>query len=105
MTEHQVEPEIEPIKRGGGSLTEQTRSARDLIEIEWKVIEKLIHIAEIAKNDNKRAFYYQTLTGHIRTLSALLKLFGQPDQSQDLAQLLSEINKQAKRIAKRLKQK
>ena len=100
-----TEPDVEAIKRGGGSLAEQTRTAKELIEIEWKVIDKLIRIAEISKNDNKRAFYYQTLTGHIRTLSALLKLFGQPDQSQDLAKLLSEINKQAKRIAKRLKQK
>jgi hypothetical protein len=100
-----TEPHVEPIKKGGGRVSEQTRTATELIEIEWAVVDKLIHIAEITKNDNKRAFYYQTLTGHIRTLSALLKLFGQPDQSQDLAKLLSEINKQAKRIAKRLKQK
>jgi hypothetical protein len=35
----------------------------------------------------------------------LLKLHSQPDQSQDLAKLLSEITKQAKTLAKRLKQK
>jgi hypothetical protein len=62
-------------------------------------------LSENSRNDNKRAFYYQTLTGHIRTLSVLLKLFGQSDQSQDLAKLLSEITKQAKTLAKRLKQK
>jgi hypothetical protein len=100
-----AEPEDESIKRGGGRSAEQTRTAKELIELEWKVIDKLIHMAEIAKTDNKRAFYYQTLTGHIRTLAMLLKLHGQPDQSQDLAKLLSDINKQAKRLAKRLRQK
>jgi len=100
-----TEPEVQPIKRGGGSQTEQTRTAKELIEIEWNVIDKLIHMAENSRNDNKRAFYYQTLTGHIRTLSVLLKLFGQSDQSQDLAKLLSEINTQATKLAKRLKQK
>jgi len=34
-----------------------------------------------------------------------LKLHGQQDQSQDLAKLLSEIDDEATKIAKRLKQK
>jgi len=99
-----TEAEADSIKRGGGSISEQKRTAKELIEIEWKVIDKLVHIAEISKNDHKRAFYYQTLTGHIRTLSVLLKLWGETDQKQDLAKLLSEIHKRAKILAKRLKQ-
>jgi hypothetical protein len=99
-----TEAAVDSIKKGGGSASEQKRTAKELIEIEWKVIDKLVHIAEISKNDNKRAFYYQTLTGHIRTLSVLLKLWGDTDQKQDLAKLLSEIHKRAQTIAKRLKQ-
>jgi len=96
--------EVDAIKRGGGNASEQKRTAKELMEIEWKVIDKLVHIAETTPNDHKRAFYYQTLTGHIRTLSVLLKLWGETDQKQDLAKLLSEIHKRAKTLAKRLKQ-
>jgi hypothetical protein len=35
----------------------------------------------------------------------LLKLHGQQDQSQDLAKILSQINTEAQKLAKRLKQK
>jgi hypothetical protein len=100
-----TEAEADSIKRGGGSASEQKRTAKELIEIEWKVIDKLVHIAEISKNDNKRAFYYQTLASHVRTLSMLLKMHAQPDNSQDLAKLLSEINAEATKLAKRLRQK
>jgi hypothetical protein len=61
-------------------------------------------MAEEPRHQNKRAFYYQTLASHIRILAMLLKLHGKPDDTQDLAKLLSEIRKRAKRIAKRLKQ-
>jgi hypothetical protein len=97
-----TEPQIESIYKGGGSQTE-TRTAKDLIQTEWKIIDKLINMAEDTHSENKRAFYYQTLAGHIRTLSMLLKLHGQPDQTQDLAKLLSQIQTKAKTLAKRLK--
>jgi hypothetical protein len=45
------------------------------------------------------------LASHVRTLSMLLKLHGQQDQTQDLAKLLSEINSEATKLAKRLRQK
>jgi hypothetical protein len=60
---------------------------------------------EQPRSEKTKAVYYQTLAGHIRTLSILLKLHGQPDQTIDLANLLSKINIEAKKLAKRLKQK
>ncbi|MEM3458995.1 MAG: hypothetical protein QXN36_00190 [Candidatus Bathyarchaeia archaeon] len=99
-----TEPPLQPINKGGGSQTEK-KNAKDLIEIEWTIINKLLKMAENTHSENKRAFYYQTLAGHIRTLSALLKLHGQPDQTADLAKLLSQIQTQAKTLAKRLKRK
>jgi hypothetical protein len=105
LTEKQVEPSVKSIYKGGDRSQEQNRAAKDLIEIEWKIVEKLIRMTETTRSEKTQAFYYQTLSGHIRTLSMLLKLHGQPDQSQDLAKVLAEITKQAKTMAKRLKQK
>ena len=100
------EPPFQPLNKGGIDKKEQPpRTAKELIETEWKIIDKLQHLAEDPQNQNQQAFYYQTLASHVRTLSMLLKLHSQPDQSQDLAKLLSEINAQATKLAKRLKQK
>jgi 5-bromo-4-chloroindolyl phosphate hydrolysis protein len=96
-----TEPQIQPIYKGG---LDTQRTAKELIQTEWKIIDTLQKLAQNAKYDKQRAFYYQTLASHIRTLSALLKLHGQPDQTQDLAILLSQIQTQAKTLAKRLKQ-
>ncbi len=114
MLEPKVESEapegpeiVDPIKRGGVSTSERGRAAKELIEIEWKVIDRLITMADATSNENKRSFYYQTMTGHIRTLSVLLKLWGEANQKEDLAKLLSEIQKRATSLAKtakRLKQ-
>jgi 5-bromo-4-chloroindolyl phosphate hydrolysis protein len=99
------ELEFQSLNKGGGVvIAEQNRNVKDLIEIEWKVVDKLIQMAEDS-HQNQRAFYYQTLASHIRILSMLLKLHGKPDDTQDLAKLLSEIRKRAKTLAKRLKQK
>jgi hypothetical protein len=98
-----TEPQVESINKGGDKQTEN-RTAKDLIQTEWQIIDKLLHMAKNTHSENKRAFYYQTLAGHIRTLSTLLKLHAQPDQTQDLAKLLSQIQTQAKTLAKRLKQ-
>ncbi len=83
----------------------ESRGAVDLIRTEWKVIDSLLGMVEGAKDDNKKAYIYQTLMGHVRTLSMLLKAHGQKDQSNDLANVLSEITKDAKTKAKRLKNK
>jgi hypothetical protein len=99
------ETSVDPLNKGGGSHSETTRNANELIQTEWKVIDALIQMSENTKDDNKKAFYYQTLMGHIRTLSMLLKIHGQPDLTQDLAKILSEITREARTIAKRLKQK
>jgi len=100
------EPQFPPLNKGGIDKKEQqSRTAKDLIETEWRIIDKLQRLAEDQNSANQRAFYYQTLASHVRTLSMLLKLHGQQDQSQDLAKLLSQINKKAKTLAKRLKQK
>jgi hypothetical protein len=99
-----TEPQVQPINKGGLDQTEnKTRTAKELIETEWQIIDKLQNLAQNAKYDKQKAFYYQTLASHIRTLSMLLKLHAQPDQTQDLAILLSQIQTQAKTLAKRLK--
>jgi hypothetical protein len=99
-----TEPQIQPINKGGLDQKEnKTRTAKELIQTEWQIIDKLQNLAQNAKYDKQRAFYYQTLASHIRTLSMLLKLHAQPDQTQDLAILLSQIQTQAKTLAKRLK--
>ena len=97
-----TEPEVEPIYRGGLPTTEK-RGPKELIETEWKIIDKLQTLAKKASYDKQRAFYYQTLASHIRTLSMLLKLHGQPSNNQDLAKLLSQIQTKAKTLARRLK--
>jgi hypothetical protein len=100
-----TQPQIESIYKGGDRQTE-SRTAKDLIQTEWQIIDKLLHMAENTHSENKRAFYYQTLAGHIRTLSTLLKLHTQPNnETQDLAKLLSQIQTQAKTLAKRLQNK
>ena len=106
MTEPQVEPDVESINRGGiDKNSHNSRNAKELIETEWQVIDKLTKIAETTRSEKTKAFYYQTLASHVRTLSMLLKLHSQPDNSQDLAKLLTEINTEATKIAKRLRQK
>jgi 23S rRNA pseudoU1915 N3-methylase RlmH len=91
------------VKKSQKRLTKRT--AKDLIEKEWKIVDKLQSLADKKGNEHQQAFYYQTLASHVRTLSMLLKLHGQQDQSQDLAKLLSEIDDEATKLAKRLKQR
>jgi len=90
-----TEPQIQSIYKGGGSQTE-SKSAKDLIQTEWQIIDKLLKMAETTRYEKQKAFYCQTLASHISALSMLLKLHGQPDQTQDLAKLLSQIQTQAK---------
>jgi hypothetical protein len=110
MTEPQTDPPAEnhadSIYKGGiVKKSQKSRNAKDLIETEWRIIDKLQKLADKPRNRTKQAFYYQTLASHVRTLSMLLKLHGQQDQSQDLAKILSEIDTEATKLAKRLKQK
>jgi 5-bromo-4-chloroindolyl phosphate hydrolysis protein len=98
-----TEPPFQPIYRGPITKTEDKKDIQQLIQTEWNIINKLQHLAENSRYDKYKGFYYQTLASHIRTLSILLKLHGQPDQTQDLAILLSQIQTQAKTLAKRLK--
>ncbi len=101
-----TEAAVDSINRGGISQnSQQNRNAKELIDTEWKIIDKLTRLAEKTQSEKTKAFYYQTLASHVRTLSMLLKLHSQPDNSQDLAKLLSEINIEATKIAKRLRQK
>ncbi|MCW3983863.1 MAG: hypothetical protein NWE96_07685 [Candidatus Bathyarchaeota archaeon] len=83
--------------------TAQTRGATELIKTEWKIIDSLLGMVENAKDDTKKAYIYQVMMGHTRVLSTLLKEHGAADQSQDLAKVLSELTKEAKTTAKRLK--
>jgi predicted S18 family serine protease len=100
------EPPFQPLNKGAIDKKEQlSRTAKDLIDKEWKIIDQLQRLAEDPRYGSQRAFYYQTLASHVRTLSMLLKLHGQQDQSQDLAKILSQINTEAQKLAKRLKQK
>jgi hypothetical protein len=101
-----AEPQADSIYKGGIDKKEQpSRTAKELIETEWKIIDRLQKLADNPKYKTQQAFYYQTLASHVRTLSMLLKLHGQQDQSQDLAKILSQINTEAQKLAKRLKQK
>jgi hypothetical protein len=100
------ETEVPPLNKGGiEKNSQQSRTAKDLIEKEWKIIDELQRLADDPHYGSQRAFYYQTLASHVRTLSMLLKLHGQQDQSQDLAKILSQIDTEATKIAKRLKQR
>jgi len=98
-----TEPQIQPIYRGPITKTEDKKDIQQLIQTEWNIINKLQHLAENSRYDKYKGFYYQTIASHILTLSILLNLHGQPDQTQDLAILLSQIQTQAKTLAKRLK--
>jgi len=101
-----TENPVAPLNKGGiEKNSQQSRTAKDLIEKEWKIIDELQKLAEDPHYGSQRAFYYQTLASHVRTLSTLLKLHGQQDQSQDLAKLLSKIDTEATKLSKRLKQK
>ncbi|MCL4430322.1 MAG: hypothetical protein M1167_06175 [Chloroflexi bacterium] len=92
-------------KGGIEKNSQQSRTAKDLIDAEWKIIDKLQKLADDPEHKHQQAFYYQTLASHVRTLSVLLKLHGKQDDSQDLAKLLSEIDTNALKLAKRLKQR
>ncbi|MDH7564707.1 MAG: hypothetical protein QHH24_07540 [Candidatus Bathyarchaeota archaeon] len=94
----------EPINRGVKNRPQTNRGVKELIETEWKIIEKLQKLATKTPYDKAKGFYYQTLASHVRTLSILLKLHA-PEQSIDLAQLLSQITTEAKTLAKRLKKR
>jgi hypothetical protein len=100
------EPQFPPLNKGGiEKKSQQSRTAKDLIEKEWKIIDELQRLADDPHYGSQRAFYYQTLASHVRTLSMLLKLHGQQDQSQDLAKILSQIDTEATKLAKRLKKR
>ena len=101
----QVQPAADPLNKGGGVSAETSRGANELIQTEWNIVDALIKMADNSHDENKKAFYYQTLMGHVRTLSVLLKMHGNPDATQDLAKILSEITKEARTYCKRLKQK
>ncbi len=106
VSEPPVQPAIDPIYKGGiEKNSQQVRTAKDLIDTEWKIIDKLQKLADDPAHKHQQAFYYQTLASHVRTLSVLLKLHGKQDDSQDLAKLLSEIDTSAVKLAKRLKQR
>jgi phenylalanyl-tRNA synthetase alpha subunit len=106
LSQTPVQPAIDPIYKGAiEKKSQQNRTAKDLIETEWKIIDKLQKLADDPAHKHQQAFYYQTLASHVRTLSVLLKLHGKQDDSQDLAKLLSEIDTNASKLAKRLKQR
>lgn len=104
-SEAPVQPPIDPIYKGGIEKKSQQRTAKDLIDAEWKIIDKLQKLADEPEHKRQQAFYYQTLASHVRTLSLLLKLHGKQDDSQDLAKLLSDIDTNASKLAKRLRQR
>ncbi|MEM4704066.1 MAG: hypothetical protein QXJ02_03260 [Candidatus Bathyarchaeia archaeon] len=94
---------VEPIYKGPKTSQKTKRGVKELIETEWKIIEELQKLAKKSSYEKTKGFYYQTLASHVKTLSVLLKLHAQPEQTADLAQLLSQITTQADTLAKRLK--
>ncbi len=102
-SEPEVQPAMDSLNKGrGGHAEVGSRSGAELIQTEWKVIDALMMMSEKTTDDAKKAFYYQTLMGHVRTLSMLLKQHTDPDLNKDLAKILSEITKEARSYCRRL---
>ena len=95
MSDTEAQPIYSINKEAIDKKSQLSRTAKDLIEKEWKIIDELQRLAEDPHYGSQRAFYYQTLASHVRALSMLLKLHGLQDQSQDLAKLLSQIDTEA----------
>ncbi|MFQ6094852.1 MAG: hypothetical protein ACE5NN_01795 [Candidatus Bathyarchaeia archaeon] len=75
-----------------------------LINVEWEIIEKLKKAADEAKYEKHRAQLYLALSSHVKALAQILKMSGAEagDDGGDLAKLLGEIAKKARRIAEAL---
>jgi len=87
---------------GRDSAVVSEGSLEKLIDLEWRIIDELWALAQEARYDRQRSFYYQTLASHTNTLAKLLKIAGvKVGESQDLAKLLQKIAKKVRRLAKR----
>jgi len=94
MTEQPIYTPPSPPARERGLL--------DLIKLEWEIIDKLREEAQKAKFEKHKAQFYLAISSHARTLSVLLREAGiKTEDTKDLAVLLKEISKKAKKFWKR----
>ena len=88
-----------PIYRGGRSSAAQARSLKDLIQMEWRIMDELWALAKRAEYEKHRSVYYQTLASHARTLMLLLKATGETGkETEDLAKILQKMTKKVKKF-------
>jgi len=88
-----------PINKGGQH--DAKSDVAKLIALEWKIINKLWRLAQKSEYDKHRGIYYQNLASHARTLAMLLKLTGgSAEKTEDLAKLLQQISKKAKKFVR-----
>lgn len=75
----------------------------ELVAIEWELIERLKQLAYSTQDEKARVQYFLSLSSHARTLAYLLGQCGAgADEKEDLAKLLAEISKKARRILRGL---
>ena len=83
------------------SRPSETIDLQVLINVEWEIIEKLKQAAEESEYEKHRAQLYLALSSHVKALAQILKMTRSEtrEESPDLAKLLEEIAKRARRIA------
>jgi len=84
--------------------TSEMRGLKQLITLEWAVIDRLWNLAQGSDLwDKHRVQCFNALASHARTLSKLLKLTGvTTEEKEDLAKLLAKIAKKAHRVTRQM---
>jgi len=85
--------------------TSETKGLKQLIALEWAVIDRLWNLEQGSNLWNKhRVQCFNALASHARTLSKLLKLAGvTTEEKEDLAKLLAKIAKKVRRVARQMR--
>lgn len=83
-----------------GDRTPLGGGLQELVAIEWELIEKLRALADSASEDKHRVQYYLSLSSHARTLAFLIGQCGGGESGEDLAKLLQQISKKAKKFVR-----
>lgn len=77
------------------------RGIKELIQIEWSIMDELQKKAKECAEERHRAQHYLALSSHARTLAWLIQAAGiKTGDAQDLAVMLKEIAKKAKKFWK-----
>jgi len=99
-----VTKNVDPIYSPPPPISEN-RSLKQLITLEWAVIDRLWNLAQGSNLwDKHRVQCFNALASHARTLSKLLKLAGvKTEEKEDLAKILANIAKKARRVARQMR--